>query len=125
MTTVLVSGVLAGKAGNGGNAWTRLSFVSGFRRLGLDVVFVEQLAEPPIEAQAYFRAVCAEFGLDGHLLAGDAGRELIERAGGAALLVNIGGHLTLDSIKNTARVRVYVDDDPGYTQIWQLNGLLG
>src|SRR4051794_29435732 len=44
MPTVIVSGVIANKPHNGGAAWTRLSWALGFRRLGFDVIFVEQIA---------------------------------------------------------------------------------
>src|SRR5260221_7526182 len=125
MPTAMVGGVLAGKPGNGGNAWSRLSLVEGLRRLGLDVIFIEQLADPTPQATAYFEAIRNEFGLDGHLLTGDPAPDLVERAHAASLLINVGGHLTLDCLKDAARVRVYLDDDPGYTQLWQSQGLLG
>src|SRR4051794_15633763 len=44
MTIVVVSGALANKPGNGGNAWSRFSWVDGFSRLGFDTYFVEQFA---------------------------------------------------------------------------------
>ncbi len=39
---IVVAGAIASKPRNGGEAWVRLSYVRGFRRLGLDVAFVEQ-----------------------------------------------------------------------------------
>ena len=39
-----MAGALANKPFNGGEAWTRLSWVLGFARLGHDVYFVEQIA---------------------------------------------------------------------------------
>ena len=65
MTTVLVSGALANKPGNGGGAWERLSWVVGLRRLGLDVYFIEQLdnaAEPSANLD-WFRTVTQWFGV--------------------------------------------------------------
>src|SRR5437762_14263298 len=41
---IIVSGALANKPGNGGGAWERLTWVTGLRRLGFDVYFVEQIA---------------------------------------------------------------------------------
>ena len=41
---VIVSGALANKPGNGGNAWSRMSWTRGFERLGCDFFFIEQLA---------------------------------------------------------------------------------
>jgi len=120
----IVAGVLAGKAGNGGHAWSRISFVEGLRRLGFDVVFVEMLATPSAAQRAYFDTVCAEFGIDGQLLSGEPSYELAARAEAASLLVNIGGHLTQRDLKRAPRVKVYIDDDPGYTQLWHRDGLL-
>ena len=41
MTTVIVGGALASRAGNAGGAWVRMSWVRGLSQLGLDVHFVE------------------------------------------------------------------------------------
>jgi hypothetical protein len=120
----LVGAVLAGKAGNGGHAWSRISFVEGLRRLGFNVVLIEQLANPSAAQREYFDAVCGEFAIDGHLLTGDPPYALSARAESAALLINIGGHLTRNELKLPARIKVYVDDDPGYTQLWHRDGLL-
>jgi hypothetical protein len=117
--------VLAGKPSNGGNAWTRLSLVLGLRRLGFDAVLVEQLAAPTSDSTKYFDGVCDRFDIEGYLVGDAPPRELVDRAGTASLLVNIGGHLTYESLKCAPRVRVYLDDDPGYTQFWHVRGLLG
>src|SRR6516165_4483777 len=74
MTTVLVSGALANKPLNGGEAWVRLSWLRGLRALGVDVCFVEQIAASTcIDADGnpapfrhsinrdYFEAVTAAF----------------------------------------------------------------
>jgi hypothetical protein len=47
---------------------------------------------------------------------------MLDVAGSAELLLNIGGHLRLGPLKRAPRVRIYLDDDPGYTQIWQAVG---
>ena len=124
MPAAIVAGVLAGKSGNGGHAWTRVTWALGLRRLGFDVTYVETTGSVDRAAADYFKAVCTEFSIDGHLLDDAPSANLIERARDTELLVNIGGHLTLESLKCAPRVRVYVDDDPGYTQLWNLQGLL-
>jgi hypothetical protein len=48
---------------------------------------------------------------------------LDELAGAADLLINISGHLTVDPLKRRFRKRVFIDQDPGYTQFWQEQGL--
>ena len=132
MTLAIVSGAVANKAGNGGAAWTRLSWALGLRRLGFDVHFVEQLAPTcPPGAAAYFGEVMDQFGLglsctllaaDGTPLRGLGTAELGELAAETALLVNISGHLTLSQVKDRVATRVYVDLDPGFTQIWHASG---
>ena len=122
----MVAGALANRPWNGGNAWNRLSFVLGLERLGFDVVFVEQVDRPSAEARAFFELVCARFGVDGELVVdGHISERLLDRAREAAVLVNLGGHLTVDGVKSTARLAIFVDDDPGYTQCWHAAGLLG
>src|SRR2546423_706170 len=45
MSTVIVAGAVANRAGFGGSAWVRMSWAEGLARLGFDVLFVERLAE--------------------------------------------------------------------------------
>jgi hypothetical protein len=116
MATALVAGALAAKAGNGGNAWSRISLVRGLERLGFDVVFLEELPGATAEQERFFEDVCQAFGIEGHLLGGQAPTPVE-----AELLVNVCGHLT---DREPARVKVFLDDDPGYTQLWHAQGLL-
>jgi hypothetical protein len=144
MSIAIVSGALANKPSNGGNAWTRLQCVLGLRRLGLEVYFVEQIAHQTcVDGRGqvvgfeessnceYFRLVCRRFGLSnkasliyeqGEAVAGLSLAEISEVARRADLLVNISGHLTLPAIKEPPRCKIYFDDDPGYTQFWQISG---
>lgn len=127
MPVAVVSGALANKAFNGGEAWVRLSWALGLERLGFETHFVETIgAEAPAEARDCFRAAVGRFGLAGRarLLehgdrAGD--RELGELVGSADLLVNVSGHLTAPEVLGAPRVSVYVDLDPGFTQVWHLD----
>jgi hypothetical protein len=128
--TVLVAGALANKAGNGGAAWTRLSWALGLATVGCRVVFVEQLA-PGVgdDAITFFRDVTAEHGLDATLLRADGtsavGRpadELRAAAADAAMLLNISGHLTDPALTMLPATRVFVDLDPGWTQLWHADG---
>ena len=69
---VTVAGALAAKPWNGGEAWVRLSYVLGLRRLGLQVAFVEQLAAmPPPDVLNWFRAVTERFSVDATLVDDD------------------------------------------------------
>src|SRR6185436_9145728 len=80
---------------------------------------------------ATFRAVTERFNFagDAALVCPDDGRvigmshdELLERLGEAELLVNIGGHLRWRPALERLPRRVFVDLDPGYTQIWHASG---
>ena len=44
MATVIVGGALANKPLNGGEAWVRLTWALGLKRLGFDVCFAERIA---------------------------------------------------------------------------------
>jgi hypothetical protein len=136
MPTILVSGALANKPHNGGNAWTRLNWAVGFRRLGFNVVFVEQLAAGADAPAAvdYFREVMTsfEFSESSALLDATGGRlegmsadRVVDAARAAELLFNISGHCKLEAIRRGPRLRVYFDDDPGYTQFWHADGHTG
>lgn len=140
--TALVAGALANKPGNGGNAWSRMQWVLGLRALGFDAVFVEEIAPvacvdqagAPVDFtdsanRAYFRSVCARFGLgeSSALICGDRHEgldraELERRAAASAVLINIGGHLTLEAVRRAVRRQIFFDDDPGYTQLWHVQG---
>ena len=137
MATIVVAGALANKPFSGGEAWVRLSWVLGLRRLGFDVVFVEQLADAAWDeaapARAYFADVMAEFELrdraalvrgGGPETAGIAWEELLALVEGADLLVNISGHLGAATLPAQPARRAFVDIDPGYTQIWHDQGLV-
>lgn len=143
MATIVVAGALANKPANGGAAWTRLSWALGFKRLGYDVYFVEQISPSVCVDRrgarcavddsvnlAYFSTVTKQFGLDAALIVegepcsiGLPWEEVVDVAHRADLLVNISGHLTAQALKPAFRKRIFIDLDPGYTQFWQAEGL--
>jgi hypothetical protein len=123
----IVAGALANKPGSGGEAWVRLSWVLGLRRLGWDVWFVERLPGIEPEGRAYFERVVGEFGLQERAaLLGTEGEspfaageeELARLVGEAEVLFDVSGHLGGGPFSAAARTRVYVDLDPGFTQVW-------
>ncbi len=127
MASAVVAGAIANKPGSGGEAWVRLSWVLGLRRLGWEACLVERLVSPDPAAQVYFEAVVNAFGLEGRAslldehgeaLYGRGERELTDLAKSAELLFNISGHLGPGSLLSAPRTRVYVDLDPGFTQVW-------
>jgi hypothetical protein len=140
MTTILVSGAIANKYLNGGEAWVRLSWALGLQKLGFRVYFVEQIGRgtcldaagniAPFERcenLSYFRKITERFGLggsvaliyeDGEQIYGLSHGDLLNIAEGADLLVNISGHLTLEPLMRRLRRKAYIDIDPGFTQFW-------
>ena len=147
MTTVVVAGAIGSKAGNGGEAWVRPSWVLGFRRLGFEVHMVEQL-DPAVCSDAdglpvdwgesingaFFRDVVARFGLSDvatlvvpgvDRAVGLSFAEVRELLGSAGALVNISGNLDLEGLVGAAPLSVYVDLDPVYSQVWHATGRLG
>jgi len=134
MSTIVVAGALANKAGNGGAAWVRLSYLMGFRKLGFDVAFVEQIDRARYTDQAgdYFDETLERFGLDrvsllvdgeGVVIRGPGDIDPISLAGDAELLVNVGGNLRVRELLRRFRRKAFVDLDPGFTQLWASNGL--
>jgi hypothetical protein len=140
MATAIVAGALANKPFNGGEAWVRLSWVLGLRRLGFDAYLVEELSasacldaggRPVVAAdsvnRAYFEAVVREFGLGessalldeaGEPIAGLGAEPLRELLADADVVFNISGHLGDGVLGRGRGSRVYVDLDPGFTQAW-------
>jgi hypothetical protein len=147
MSVIVVSGALANKPFNGGNAWSRLSWIVGFARLGFEVFFVEEIstgscvdaAGGPIDFHrsvnvAYFRAVMEQFGLKdrcallcdgGNEVCGLPFKELVKLARADTLLFNISGHLAQPELKTAFKHLMYYDDDPGFTQFWDASGSQG
>jgi hypothetical protein len=135
--TILLSGMIAGVPQHGGATWAVLQYLLGFKRLGHDVYFVEPLDERallpsgvPLEHSAnaaYFRQVAAEFGLEQTatlLLAGTQQTvglpyaKLCHIARRADVLVNISGLLTDEALMSQIPLRVYLDLDPAFVQLW-------
>ena len=135
MTVAVVAGALANKAHNGGEAWVRLSWVLGLKRLGLDAWLVEEVTpEVPATDRAWFESVVEWFGLgersalvdpEGRSLAGARADDLSDAMATADVLVNISGNLTCERLLRLPRRRIYLDLDPGYTQFWHRSGALG
>jgi hypothetical protein len=145
VATAIVSGALANKPRNGGEAWVRLSWILGLRRLGFDTYFVEQIDAADCRDEdggpadfadsvncRHFEAVVRDFGLEGRVgLLCDGGREAVglglaelrDVAAGADVLLN-SGHLAIETVLAPPRRRVYVDLDPGFTQAWHADEAL-
>jgi hypothetical protein len=139
---IVISGTIASSGqGYAGNTWACLQYVLGFRRLGFDTYYIEQIPagecvneqdEPVSFARSVnasnFRALVKRFDLGDHagLLKRDASdyiglsfADVEKLAPDIDLLVNLSGKFRLKSVLRKMRRRIYLDMDPGYSQIWQ------
>jgi hypothetical protein len=138
---IVAGGIARAPIGSGGCTWAFLQYVLGFRQLGCEVLYLEHLdAKDCIDGEwhpapfaasanaALFSALVDRHGLrdgaallqrDGHAWLGLSRRDVEEWADDADLFVNLSGRCHLREIMRAARRRVYVDLDPGFTQIWQ------
>ena len=139
---VIVSGMIAAVPDRGGATWAVLQYVLGLRQLGRDVHFVEELAPTALtpagatlehsENARYFAAVMRAFGLAQHatlLLAGTRETvglpytELVGLCARSGVLVNLSGVLADPELCRRPPVRLYVDLDPAFTQLWASDGV--
>ena len=115
MTSVVVAGALASKPKSGGEAWVRLSYALGLRRLGFEVRLLEEAPNASDDAVAYARETAARFGIAYALVD--------ETDEGADLLLNISGNLRSEALLTRFGRTAFVDIDPGFTQLWHVQGL--
>jgi hypothetical protein len=133
---VIGVGIATHPVAAGGNSWLFLQWVLGFRELGWDVWCVEQVrSDRCIDAdwnptsfaasanRAHWNRVTDRFALGGcaTLLVDGAAANLGEArrfAREADLFLNLSGHFRDPRLATPRARRVYVDLDPGFTQIW-------
>jgi len=129
--------MVAGDPGQGGAAWAVLQYVLGLSRLGHEVYLIEPLkaksvrpAAVPLGASAnaaYFRDVTRAFGLENNcslVLEGTTETvglpypELRRVTKNSSAVLNISGMLERDDLIADIPIRVYLDLDPGFNQLW-------
>jgi Phosphotransferase enzyme family len=103
----------------GGATWAVLQYVLGLTRLGYEVFLVEQVEEPDAAVRSYFEAVAARYGLRAALVAGRDRPPFVEHAD---VLLNLSGALRHEA-SDAIPVRVYVDLDPAFNQLWHEEGI--
>jgi hypothetical protein len=134
--TMLLSGMVAADLNHGGATWVVLQHALGFKRLGHEVYVVEPLAPEALEPQGvplarsangrYFRRLIEDFGLEGSALilegmtetVGASYDELRALARRADVLVNVNGILAEPELFEPVPVRIYLDIDAGFNQLW-------
>ncbi len=122
---ILLAGMLAGTPGHGGATWAVLQWVRGLARLGHEVLVVE-----PVERIEPASAACLDaLGLERAALLERGTRTThglpYERLAGfgAELLLNMSGLLRDRELTAPIPVRVFVDLDPVFVQLWHAQGV--
>jgi len=140
---IIVGGVISLQPFSAGNAWDRLHYAIGLRRLGHDVLFVEEIAPDwcvdrqgrpvPLERsmnRQVFHDLMRRFQLEecacqiyngngGEATAGMSRQSLVRWAKEADLLINISGHVRAEDVLSHVKRRAYLDQDPVFTQLWK------
>lgn len=131
---ILLSGMVAGDPGQGGATWAVLQYLLGFRELGHEVLLVEPVQDLAGKdaVRRYFDEVVSSFSLRGRAALVDPAartahgmeRVAVEAAARACdVLVNIAGMLADPELTARVPVRVYLDLDPAFTQVWHAQGI--
>ena len=142
---VVIAGSVAQRPNRGGHAWVFLQYVLGFRRLGWDVLFLDRLTEDMVPAEGdatqpalsfwpsvdWFLKVVRRGAVgDGYSLALPGGgrlgldrAEVLRRTHRSSFLLDVNGFLNDEEISAAARLRVFLDIDPGFNQMWHELGL--
>jgi hypothetical protein len=138
--SIVIAAALAQRPGVGGHTWFALQYLLGFRKLGWEVLLVDRLdagmcrdrsgAPCPPDGSAnlaYLEEAMERFELAGNwsvLLpdgraAGLSRAEVERRVASSDLLLNVMGYLDDESLLAASRLRVFLDIDPGFGQMWQ------
>src|SRR5436190_7236845 len=139
--TIVLSGMISADPHQGGATWAVLQYVLGLRAMGHRVLLVEPIDPARVQPSdaalsdsvnaAYFRQVVTDFELNDWalLLAGSRStvglsyERLCDVAGQADLLINISGMLADENLLQKIPVRVYLDLDPAFIQLWHAQGI--
>lgn len=142
MSTIVVSGMIAAVPHQGGATWAVLQYVLGLARLGHEVYFVEALesaalrpAGAPLAKSVnarYCQQVLQEHGLErlwslvlrgSRETAGLSYQDLARLEARTSVLLDLSGTLAGTGLFSQVPVRVYLDVDPAFTQLWDAQGI--
>jgi hypothetical protein len=139
--TIVIAGSLSQKLHHGGHTWALMQYALGFRELGWDVLFLDQIGSslcvdaagrPTTAGESvnarFLNRVMTSFNLGDHYaLIVDDGQQwlgldrarVLERVRNSAFLLNIMGFLSQPEVLSAAPRRVFLDIDPGFGQMWK------
>lgn len=124
---ILFSGMVAGDPEQGGASWAVLQYVLGLRALGHEVYLVEPVDRLEQRSVDYFAKLVRDFELGDHaalLVRGDtesfglAHPELVRLARSADIVFNVSGMLRDEELVGPPPLRVFLDLDPAFNQLW-------
>ena len=124
---ILFSGMVAGDPGQGGASWSILQYVLGLRALGHEVRLVEPVDRLDPASVRYFEQLVRRFGLEGEaalLLRGSREttgipfEDVARWAAEADVLFNVSGMLRDEELVGPPSLRVFLDLDPAFNQLW-------
>ena len=132
----MVAGALAQRPAHPGHAWVFLQYLLGFRRLNLEVLFLDGVPagatprETPamvdwLESVMDWAGLSREWaiGLPDGSYAGLTRTEVTERVRSSEFLLDVNGVLSGNDLLGQASRRVFLDIDPGFIQMWKALGL--
>ena len=129
---ILFSGMVAGDPEQGGASWSILQYLLGFRALGHEVRLVEPVDRPDPRVVSYFEQLVRDFDMDGEAAllvrgsqetAGAPYKELTAWADEADVLFNVSGMLRDEELVGPPPLRVFLDLDPAFNQLWHAEGI--
>jgi hypothetical protein len=137
---IIVGAVISLHPYSAGMAWNWIHYALGLRKLGHETYYVEEIAPAwCVDADGRrcdfdrsisrnnFRVTMERFGLmenacqiynRGEATFGLSLDSLVAAAREADLLINMSGHVTSEFVLSNVKRRVYVDQDPVFTQLW-------
>jgi hypothetical protein len=140
--TLIFSGMIAGDPHQGGASWAVLQYLLGFQRLGWRVCFIEPISRTKLKPAGtslaesdnarYFKSVMSDFGLascsslllvESWETVGIKYELLSSITANAQVLINISGMLADPALFLPPPIRVYLDLDPAFVQIWNAQGI--
>lgn len=129
-----MAGRLLGAPDQGGATWAALQYLLGLLDLGHDVLFIESLDPDPGRRALMgrrYRELLRQLPIEGRYLpfddgrssGSDSARHRIEAwSRSADVLINLSGVLRDTELTKDIPIRVFVDLDPAFTQLWEAAG---
>lgn len=127
---ILFSGMVAGDPWQGGASWSILQYVLGLRAMGHEVRLVEPVDRLDPAVVTYFEQLVRDFDLEGSAAllvrgtedtAGAPYRDLVGWAEESDILFNVSGMLRDEDLVGPPPLRVFLDLDPAFNQLWQVS----